>query len=93
MEFLKPVSIFVGENGAGKSTLLEAIALHCGFNAEGGNRDHRTEGRSDVDPVLQSLRFSWLPRVTTGFFFRAESFFSFANYINDAYGGAGRRGL
>lgn len=92
MAFLKPVSIFVGENGAGKSTLLEAIALHCGFNAEGGNRDHQTHGRSDVDPVLGSLRFSWLPRVTTGFFFRAESFFNFASYIDDAYEGRGADG-
>lgn len=92
MAFLKPVSIFVGENGAGKSTLLEAIALHCGFNAEGGNRDHQTHGRSDVDPALSRLRFSWLPRVTTGFFFRAESFFAFANYIDNAYDGRGADG-
>jgi predicted ATPase len=98
--FLKPVSIFVGENGAGKSTLLEAIALHCGFNAEGGSRDHQTHGRSDVDPVLDGLRFSWLPRVTTGFFFRAESFFAFSNYIDmvsegrtDAYSLTGGRSL
>ncbi|MBS1183737.1 MAG: hypothetical protein H6Q99_3617 [Proteobacteria bacterium] len=87
--FLKPVSIFVGENGAGKSTLLEAIALHCGFNAEGGSRDHQTHGRTDVDPVLSCLRLSWLPRVTTGFFFRAESFFAFSNYIDDVSAGRG----
>lgn len=37
--FLKPVTFFVGENGTGKSTLLEAIAVACGFNAEGGTRN------------------------------------------------------
>ncbi|CAN5862095.1 hypothetical protein BH18ACI5_BH18ACI5_12060 [soil metagenome] len=34
------VTFFVGENGSGKSTLLEALAECCGFNPEGGNRDH-----------------------------------------------------
>ena len=41
MDFLKPVTIFVGENGTGKSTILEAIAIAMGFNAEGGGREHR----------------------------------------------------
>ena len=34
-----PVTFLVGENGSGKSTLLEAIAVSCGFNAEGGTRN------------------------------------------------------
>ena len=33
--FRKNVTFLVGENGSGKSTLLEAIAVVCGFNAEG----------------------------------------------------------
>jgi predicted ATPase len=40
IEFRSNVTFFVGENGSGKSTLLEAIAECCGFNPEGGNRDH-----------------------------------------------------
>jgi predicted ATPase len=35
------VTYFVGENGSGKSTLLEAIAVSCGFNAEGGSKNFR----------------------------------------------------
>lgn len=31
-----PITFFVGENGSGKSTLMEALAVACGFNAEGG---------------------------------------------------------
>lgn len=34
---LSAVTYFIGENGSGKSTILEAIAVACGFNAEGGS--------------------------------------------------------
>jgi predicted ATPase len=40
LAFHSKVTFFVGENGSGKSTLLEALAECCGFNPEGGNRDH-----------------------------------------------------
>ena len=35
------VTGFLGPNGSGKSTLLEAIAVACGFHAEGGSRNFR----------------------------------------------------
>lgn len=77
------VTFFVGENGTGKSTLLEAIAKNCGFNAEGGSRDHlySTEG-SEGSALANALRLSWFPKVTDGFFLRAESFFNFATYLD-----------
>lgn len=86
------VTFFVGENGTGKSTLLEAIAECCGFNPEGGNRDHHRAVFADRSPLAQALRLSWLPKVTEGFFMRAESFYNFATYIEEvsdmrAYGG------
>jgi predicted ATPase len=86
------VAFFVGENGSGKSTLLEAIAECCGFNPEGGNRDHHRAVFADRSPLAQALRLSWLPKVTEGFFMRAESFYNFATYIEEvsdlrAYGG------
>lgn len=86
------VTFFVGENGSGKSTLLEAIAECCGFNPEGGNRDHHRAVFADRSPLAQALRLSWLPKVTEGFFMRAESFYNFATYIDEvsdlrAYGG------
>jgi predicted ATPase len=86
------VTFFVGENGSGKSTLLEALAECCGFNPEGGNRDHHRATFADRSPLAQALRLSWLPKVTEGFFMRAESFYNFATYIEKvsdfrAYGG------
>ncbi|HTM05512.1 MAG TPA: AAA family ATPase [Vicinamibacterales bacterium] len=87
-----PVTFFVGENGSGKSTLLEAIAECCGFNPEGGNRDHHRATFADRSRLAQALRLSWRPKVTQGFFLRAESFYNFASYIEtvsdmSAYGG------
>lgn len=99
LDLSSAVTFFVGENGSGKSTLLEAIADHCGFNAEGGNRNHRyaTSQQADAAPLAAALRLSWLPKVTEGFFLRAESFFNFATYLDgmaaespaayDSYGG------
>ena len=92
LELTKPVTFFVGENGSGKSTLLEALAEICGFNPEGGNRDHYREAREDRSDLAQALRLSWLPKTTEGFFMRAESFYNFASYLDGvsdfkAYGG------
>ncbi|MEO7326689.1 MAG: AAA family ATPase [Dokdonella sp.] len=87
-----PVTFFVGENGSGKSTLLEALAEICGFNPEGGSRDHFREAREDRSELAQALRLSWLPKMSDGFFMRAESFYNFASYLDSvsdlrAYGG------
>jgi len=92
LEFRSTVTFFVGENGSGKSTLLEALAECCGFNPEGGNRDHHRATFAGRSALAQALRLSWLPKVTSAFFLRAESFFNFATYIEQvsdlqAYGG------
>jgi len=90
--FRTNVTFLIGENGTGKSTLLEALAECCGFGLEGGNRDHYRESFADRSDLAQALRLSWLPKVTEGFFMRAESFYNFATYIEQvsdlkAYGG------
>ncbi|MBA2291541.1 MAG: AAA family ATPase [Gemmatimonadales bacterium] len=92
LELPSAVTFLVGENGSGKSTLLEAMAESCGFHAEGGNRDHHRESFIERSPLAQSLRLSWMPKVSDGFFLRAESFYNFATYIQEvsdlrAYGG------
>ena len=92
LELPTSVTFFVGENGSGKSTLLEALAEICGFNPEGGSRDHHREAREDRSALAQALLLSWLPKMSDGFFMRAESFYNFASYLDGvsdftAYGG------
>jgi predicted ATPase len=92
IEIRTTVTFFVGENGSGKSTLLEALAEICGFGPQGGNRDHYLEASVERSELAQALRLSWIPKVTEGFFMRAESFYNFATYLDQvsdlrAYGG------
>ena len=93
-----PVTFLVGENGTGKSTLLEAIAVACGFNAEGGTRNFNFSTRATHSPLGEYLTVSRSRYPRDGFFLRAESFYNAASYIDrldeepgpsllDSYGG------
>ena len=89
IQFEQPVTILVGENGSGKSTLLEAIAALAGFSDGGGGYGHTPVGRSSISGtdggvLAAALRAAWLPKIGHGFFFRAETFFSLARYVDEA---------
>ena len=89
LDFSTPVTIIVGENGTGKSTLIEAVAALCGYDEAGGGKGYRPLDHSlAVDRsgalLASALRASWLPKVTAGWFFRAESFFSVARFLDEA---------
>jgi predicted ATPase len=93
LEFERPITIIVGENGTGKSTLLEGIAVLAGYDEAGGGKGYRPVDHSGAIEVAggtlsKALRASWLPKVTNGWFFRAESFFSVARYLDQAATGA-----
>ena len=81
--FEAPLTVFSGENGSGKSTLLEAIADHLGLGRGGGSRDHRDVSGEMAGGLAKALRFSWLPKVTNGFFFRAETYFELVSYLEE----------
>ncbi|WP_017813162.1 AAA family ATPase [Paenibacillus shenyangensis] len=83
LEVRSPVTFFVGENGSGKSTLLEAVAYQCGFHTAGGSRHNSYEVQSSEAALGDHVRLSWLPKLTDGFFLRAESFYQFANHIDE----------
>ena len=89
LAFDQAITIIVGENGSGKSTLLEGIAAMAGYDEAGGGKgympvDHSRALEAMGGRLSQALRASWLPKITTGWFFRAESFFSVARYLDQA---------
>jgi predicted ATPase len=76
------VTFLVGENGSGKSTLVEAVAVACGFNAEGGSRNFRFATRATESSLGDRLVLEWAVRKPrTGFFLRAESYYNVATEI------------
>ncbi|HEX8409671.1 MAG TPA: AAA family ATPase [Thermoanaerobaculia bacterium] len=83
LEFTAPVTFLIGENGTGKSTLIEAIAVACGFNAEGGSKNFNFETLSSTSPLHEYLHLTrGHKRPTDGYFLRAESFFNVATEID-----------
>jgi len=94
LAFEMPVTIIVGENGSGKSTLLEGIAVIAGFDEAGGGPGYRPVDHSNAleesgGLLEQAMNAAWLPKVGRGWFFRAESFFSVARYLDEAARGEG----
>ena len=93
LSFDRPVTIIVGENGTGKSTLLEAIATLIGYDEAGGGLgyrpvDHASAIEATGGELAVALKAAWLPRLRNGWFFKAESFFSVARYLDQAGPGA-----
>jgi len=87
IHFPSQVTFFIGENGTGKSTLLEAIAAHAGFGAEGGSKNisfktSADDAYSGTKNLADYLTLSWRHKPQDGYFFRAETFYNVANYLD-----------
>ncbi len=84
LELHPGATFFVGDNGTGKSTVIEAIAVAAGFNPEGGTKNFQFSTRASESSLHQCIRISrTYKRPSTGFFFRAESFFNVATNIEN----------
>lgn len=88
IHFPTKVTFFVGENGTGKSTLLEAIAANAGFGVEGGSKNisFKSNSYENIYSAAHNLgdriTLSWRIKPRNGYFFRAESFFNVASYLD-----------
>lgn len=81
IEFTSPTTFLVGENGSGKSTILEAIAVAGGFNAEGGTKNYNYSTEDTTSELSNAIRLArGIKREKYGYFLRAESFYTTANY-------------
>lgn len=88
IKFNSQVTFFVGENGTGKSTILEALAYKVGFGPEGGSKNinfktSEEKNYSAMHKLADCMTLSWRRKPKNGYFFRAESFFNVANYLEN----------
>lgn len=63
----------------------------AGYDEAGGGKGYRPVDHSQATEVMggelsEALRASWLPKITKGWFFRAESFFTVARYLDEVGG-------
>ncbi len=72
-----PVVFLVGENGSGKSTLLEALAVATALPTIGSGPAHRDPTLAGPARLASRLSLTWAPKLTRGFFLRAEDVFGF----------------
>jgi predicted ATPase len=94
LDFDNAVTFLVGENGSGKSTIIEAIAVGSGFNLEGGSKNFNFSTRDTPVELADCLTISKAAHPKDGYFFRAESFFNAASYIEETgVSGYGDRSL
>jgi len=49
---------------------------------KGGGKDHIYDSETNLNQLTTNLALSWLPKINHGFFFRAETFYAFADYID-----------
>lgn len=60
----------------------------AGYDEAGGGKGYRPVDHTKAIEAMggslsKALRASWLPKITRGWFFRAESFFSVARYLDE----------
>ena len=93
IEFKTPITFIIGENGSGKSTLIESIAVSAGLNAEGGSKNTKyktQESHSDLFKYI--IKFPDV-KIKNGYFLRAESFYTYANWLDEDHETHVREGM
>jgi predicted ATPase len=83
LTFRKPVAFFLGENGSGKSTLLEAITRQCGIHLWDKPRRHLAHNNPYETRLADYITVTWSDGRVPGSLFRAETFYGFADFLDD----------
>ncbi len=83
LSFKSSIIFFVGENGSGKSTLLDAIARKSGINHWEKPRRHLAHNNPYETKLKNYLTARWANGSVSGSYFRSETFFELADFLDD----------
>ncbi len=83
LEFVSPVTFFVGDNGCGKSTLLESLACAIGSITVGAESVETDQSLAAIRALAKNFKLVWNKKTRRGFFMRSEDFFGYARRISE----------
>ena len=83
IEFVAPITFFVGENGTGKSTLLEAMAHKCGIHIWENATDARVAANPYEKSLYRCMTVEWTDGYVPGAFFSGEMFRDFIRNLEE----------
>jgi predicted ATPase len=83
LEFVTPVTFFVGENGTGKSTLLRAVAHKCYIHIWKDTDRVHLDRNPYEEMLYRFMAVVWNEDVVPGSFFSSEFFSHFAQNVDE----------
>lgn len=83
LEFLKPVTFFIGDNGTGKSTLLRSIAQACNIHIWEDEERTRFRFNRFEDALYSCIGIEWKGEPVPGAFFASEIFHHFTRVLDE----------
>ncbi len=83
IEFLSPVTFFLGENGTGKSTLLRAICQRCNIHIWRYDERTRVELNPYEEMLCRAVDIIWDEGPVPGAFFSSQTFQDFAQILDE----------
>jgi predicted ATPase len=80
----RAVTVIIGERCQEVSTILAAIATFAGYDEAGRHRiENVPDDEFNRERLARALRATWQPKITQGWFLRAESLFSLPRRLDE----------
>ena len=83
LDFVSPITFFIGENGTGKSTLLRSIAEKTFIHIWESPSIKRLKPNPYEKQLARVVRVSWMNGRVTGSYFGAQIFNHFTNLLEE----------
>jgi predicted ATPase len=83
IQFITPITFFIGENGCGKTTILRAIAQSCGVHIWEFSERSRYNFNKYEDSLHKFIEIQWIKDKVPGNYFDARNFEFFTKILDE----------